>query len=86
MHQPNEAEWSAAIDRNYDAFLRQVADHLPEQQNRYALLCDSRIIEFFDTAGQAYTRGVELYGEQPFSIQPVELNAVELGWLSRVGS
>lgn len=71
------------IDRNYRAFQQQFPSLLATQRGKFALMRDGEIIEFFDTARDAYITGQRLFAsDQLFSVQEVVETPVDLGFFS----
>lgn len=66
------------VDRNYDYFMRHMAEYLPQEFGRYALLRDQKLIAFFDRADEAERRG-EAFGDGLYSIQLVDPEPVHMG-------
>ncbi|QMW22729.1 hypothetical protein [Sandaracinobacteroides saxicola] len=77
-----EQQWLDAIDRNYDAFMRQIANLLPDHEGRYALLHDGQLIAIHDSPGTAEQEGARRFPGQPYSIQPVVIDPVDMGYWS----
>ncbi len=72
------------VDRNYDAFVRQLASILPKHRDQFALMRDGAIIDFFDRPGEANRAGVEMFKDQIYSIQEVTDEPIDLGFWSHV--
>jgi hypothetical protein len=70
------------IKANYDAFVQKLPDLLATHRDKFALMRDGEIVEFFDTAGDAFRAGQRLYQDQGFSIQEVTDSEVDLGFFS----
>ena len=70
------------VQRNYEAFVRVLPTILASHAGKFALMHDSKIIEYFDTAGDAYRAGQQLFKDKPFSIQEVTETAADLGFFS----
>jgi len=77
---------AAEVDRNYDVFVRMLADILPSHRDQYALMRDGQIIGFFDKPGDANREGFERYSDSIFSIQEVTDEPIDLGFWSHVGN
>jgi hypothetical protein len=69
------------VDRNYDYFQRNMAEYLPSQFGRYALLRNREVVGFFDSADTAEERG-EQFGDGIYSIQLVDPAPINLGAFS----
>ncbi len=74
------------VDRNYDAFVRQLAIILKCHKDQLALMRDGEVVGFFDTPGGAYRAGTERYDDGIFSIQEVTDEPIDLGFWSHVGN
>jgi hypothetical protein len=75
-------EASSEVRRNYEAFMQKLPELLPVQRGKFALMHDASIVEFFDTAPDAFRAGKKLYAEGSFSIQEVTDSVADLGFLS----
>ena len=74
----NETE----VQRNYEAFQQKLPELLATHRGKFALMHHRDIVDFFDTAGDAYKFGVKQYGTGEFSIQEVTDSAVDLGFFT----
>ena len=72
------------VDRNYDAFVRQLASILPAHRDQFALMRDGSIVGFFERPGDANRAGVEMFEDQIYSIQEVTDEPIDLGFWSHV--
>ena len=73
------------IEINYKAFKEKLPGILESHRGKFALMRDGKIIEFFDTARDAYIAGQKLFEkDQLFSIQEVIETAIDLGFFSHV--
>jgi len=72
------------VDRNYDIFMRQLADLLPEHRDQYALMREGEIVGFFDKPGDANVAGTERFEDGIYSIQAVTDEPIDLGFFSHV--
>jgi hypothetical protein len=72
------------VDRNYDIFMRQLRELLPEHRDQYALMRDGQILGFFEKPGEANRVGVERFADGIFSIQEVTDEPIDLGFFSHV--
>lgn len=70
------------VRRNYEAFVQKLPELLPARRGKFALMHDAEIVEFFDTAGDAFRAGKKLHREGKFSIQEVSDTVADLGFLS----
>jgi hypothetical protein len=71
------------IERNYQAFQQQFPSLIATQRGKSALMRDGQIIEFFDTARDAYVAGQRLFEQDKlFSVQEGTETPVDLGFFS----
>ena len=71
------------LDRNYQAFVSQLPTLLTAHRDKFALMRDGKIVEFFDTARDAYVAGTTIFQEDKlFSVQEVTDAAIDLGFFS----
>lgn len=77
---------AAEVDRNYDAFTRNLPGYLRDHRGHFALMKDTVVIAFFEKAGDAYQAGVERFADGIFSIQEVTDEPIDLGLFSHVGN
>ncbi len=76
---------SDQVDINFEAFQKQLPELLKNYEGKYVLLNNSKIISYFDTAFEAFQKGIKEYGEGKFSIQEVTEVVESLGFYSHVG-
>jgi len=75
------------VRRNYDAFTAKLPSLLKTHAGKVALMRDGEIVEFFDTARDAYFAGIRLFTQEGlFSIQEVVEAPVDLGFYSHAVS
>jgi len=70
------------IDKNYVAFEKLLPTMPKERDGKFALMQDGKVVDFFDTASDAYTAGQKLFTNGLFSIQEVTNIPVDLGFFS----
>lgn len=71
------------IELNYKAFRDRLSTLLPSHSGKFALMRDGEIVEFFDTARDAYLAGRKLFpSDLLFSVQEVADAPVDLGFFS----
>jgi len=70
------------VERNYEAFRAKLPELLSTHEGKFALMRDGEIVDFFDTAMDAYTVGKKEFGLGGFSIQEVVNNVLDLGYFS----
>jgi len=71
------------VDSNYEAFKKQLPELLKDKHGKFALMRDGKIVDFFDTARDAFVAGQSMFekvGE--FSVQEVVGTPVDLGFFS----
>jgi hypothetical protein len=73
---------NAEIVVNYKAFSEMLPRLLAENEGKFCLLRHGEIIEFFDTANDAYLLGSKRFSDGLFSIQEVSDTPVDLGFFS----
>ena len=73
---------NSEVRRNYEAFRNKLPDLLQTHRGKFALMRDGAIVEFYDTAGDAYKVGIKSYGEGCFSVQEVTDSSVDLGFFN----
>ena len=75
------------IQRNYEAFVAQLPHLVVTHRGKFALMHDGEIIEFFDTARDAYVAGQKLFpDDQLFSVQEIVETPIDLGYFSHAMS
>ena len=74
------------VEQNYRAFEKKLPGLLPAHKGKFALMRDREIIEFFDTAGDAFVAGLKLYEDRLFSVQEVVEIPIDLGYYSHAVS
>ena len=70
------------LDRNYTAFVQKLPSLLATHRGKFALMRKGEIVEFFDTARDAYVAGQKLYSDEIFSVQEVIDSPADLGFFS----
>lgn len=75
------------VETNYKAFQKKLPSIMEAHRGKFALMRDGQIIEFFDTARDAYVAGQKIYKQdQLFSVQEVIETPVDLGFFSHAMS
>jgi hypothetical protein len=74
------------VEQNYAAFVAKLPELLKTHLGKFALMHDSAIIEFYDTARDAYVAGSAQFKSGDFSIQEVVGTPVDLGYYSHAMS
>jgi hypothetical protein len=70
------------LKTNYESFMQKLPDLLATHRDKFALMHDGEIVEFFDTAVDTFRAGQRLYQDQGFSIQEVTDSEIDLGFFS----
>lgn len=71
------------VENNYKAFQVQLPSLLSSHRGKFALMRDGQIIEFFDTARDAYVAGQKMFSkDRLFSVQEVIDTPIDLGFFS----
>jgi hypothetical protein len=70
------------VDRNYDAFLRELPALIVSHRGQYALMKDEKIINFFSSAEDARAAAVAFIDDKVFSIQQVTDTPIDLGYFN----
>ena len=70
------------IQRNYAWFLTQLSSLLPEHRGQYALIHEAQLVGIFSSPGEAEREGERRFPKAPYSIQPIEDQAVDMGYFS----
>ena len=76
----------AEIDRNYDAFQRNLKRYMPVHEGKYALMKGGDVIGFFDKVRDAAEQAKLRFDNDVYSIQQVVEDPVDLGFFSHAGS
>ena len=74
----------AEVDRNFEAFKKQLPDLLKTSAGKYALLRDQQVIEVFDSASDAQKYALAQYPDGRCSIQHISDHIADLGYFSHV--
>ncbi|MDO6416026.1 hypothetical protein Q4F19_16670 [Sphingomonas sp. BIUV-7] len=76
----------AEVDRNYDAFVRNLSMYLQDHRGAFALMKNANVIGFYGKPGDAFREGAARFPDGIFSIQEVTDEPIDLGFLSHVGN
>jgi hypothetical protein len=77
------AEIQEEVKNNYEAFINMLPDLIESKRGKFALMRKQEIVDFFDTARDAYTAGQKLFTEDRlFSVQQIIDTPVDLGFFS----
>lgn len=70
------------IDRNFEAFQKELPALLATHRDKYALLHDEKVVEFFDSVRDALIYGRDHYPNEDYSVQKVTDASEDLGYFS----
>jgi hypothetical protein len=71
------------LEDNYKAFQALLPSLVSSQRGKFALMRHGQIVEFFDTARDAYVAGQKLFAtDRLFSVQEVTDTPIDLGFFS----
>ena len=71
------------IEKNYQAFVGLLPGLLGAHAGKFALMRDEAVVDFFDTARDAFVAGQKLFApDRLFSVQEVIEIPVDLGFFS----
>lgn len=70
------------VRANYEAFLKLLPALLEEREGKFALMRNLEVVDFYDTANDAFLAGHRLFADGRFSIQEVTSTALDLGFYS----
>ncbi|MFL6797333.1 MAG: hypothetical protein ACJ8F3_07965 [Xanthobacteraceae bacterium] len=70
------------VDKNYEAFQALLPTIIPQHHGKYALMKDGEAIGFYSTLEDAYMTANRFYKDDPYSVQKVTQNPVDLGFFS----
>ena len=74
------------IERNFEAFQKQVPDLIPSKEGKFALMHSESIEGFFDSLTEAIVTGHRRFANGMFSIQQVTAAPLDLGYFSHANS
>lgn len=66
------------LDRNYDYFQGHVGEWLGQHAGEYAVINDQALVRFHRHVAEALADARRRYGEEPFSIQEVTVEPLDL--------
>jgi hypothetical protein len=73
---------STQVERNYEVFRAKLPQLLSTHEGKFALMRNGEIVDFYDTAMDAYTKGKQDFGLGGFSIQEIADKMLDLGYFS----
>ncbi len=76
MTKPHQAQ----VDRNFEAFQKALPELILTHAGKFAVLHDGKVVEFFDSLGDAVRYGHAKFSDLNFSVQQVRSQNVNLGF------
>jgi len=70
------------VSENFEAFEKQLPQLLQTHAGKYALLRDKKVVEFFDSVGDAVKYGRDNFPDGLYSVQLVTQEVEDLGYFS----
>lgn len=70
------------VDSNFKAFQTLLPDLIEQERGKFALMRDRKIVEIFDTAGDALRAATLQYPDGRYSIQEITDRVIGLGFYS----
>jgi len=70
------------LAENFQEFSRQLGELIRTHPGKFALMRQKQIVEFYDTAQDAFLTGQRLYADGLFSVQEIATAPVDLGFFS----
>ena len=77
-----DKEIEAEINKNYKVFEGQLPDLMNSQPGKFALMRNKKIMQFFDSAGDAMIYAEAQYSDGLYSIQKITVRTTDLGYFS----
>ena len=75
---------SKQVELNFKVFQEKLPELLKTHKDKFALMKDGKIVEFYDTFKEADLAGLNKYKNDIFSIQEVTNKVIDLGLFSHV--
>lgn len=75
-------ELQAELDNNYEALQKKLPEIIELYRGKFALMRRGEIVEYYDTARDAYATGRQLFDDDLFSVQEITDIAANLGFYS----
>lgn len=72
----------AAVDENFEAFLKFLPELKQKHPGKFALMRECKIVEIFDTAADAMKYAEVQYEDGLYSIQQITDQTIDLGYFS----
>jgi hypothetical protein len=71
-----------AVNDNFVAFQQMLPTLMPAHAGKFALLRDGKVVEFFDSVGDAIKFAQANYSDDLYSVQQVTSEVEDLGYFS----
>lgn len=81
MTKPTLEEVQKEIDRNYETFSKELPNIINSYNNKYILLKNAEIIDYFDTMDDAIKYAEYRFEDGLYSIQKINEPPVNLGYI-----
>lgn len=81
MNRPTLEEVQKEIDRNYETFSKELPNIFNSYNNKYVLLKNAKIIDYFDTMDDAIKYAEYRFEDKLYSIQKINEPPVNLGYI-----
>ena len=75
-------EKRAELNKNFSAMSEKMTEFLALHRNKYALMRDGEVVEFYVSWQDAYRTGRKFYDDGLFSVQKVSNQQEDLGFFS----
>jgi hypothetical protein len=82
VKQRSKDRHQAEVDRNYEAFRKQLPALLATHRDKYALMKDEKILGYYSTVEDAATAAQAFISDGLFSIQEVSDATINLGFFT----
>ena len=79
---PISTEKRTALEKNFQAMSEKMDQYMSIYANKYALMRDGKVVEFYSSWEDAFKTGSLLYNDDLFSVQQVTKTPVDLGFFS----
>jgi hypothetical protein len=80
MSKPDKIQ--AEVDKNYKAFQKMLPELTQTDPGKFALLRHKKLVQVFDTAGDAAKFAMAQFDDGLYSIQQISGHVVDLGYFS----
>lgn len=79
---PTVLENDNFLKENYEYFKTILPEIIGQYAGKFALIRNKKIINYYDTARDAYTSGKLMFQDEKFSVQEVINKVIDLGYYS----